>query len=104
MLLANLDNHPSNKVLQSGKIDHEKQTLTTYTGDEGFEAGAESFKKLAVPQFTRTLQSLRNRPGVPLNKLENATVSLEQDVQEKFSKLFGQPGDSGGASEFGEAA
>ena len=65
----------------------------------------DKFKTVTLPWLARTLQSVRKRLEAPLNKLENATVSLEQDVQEKFSKLFGQPGAGDGerASEGGEA-
>ena len=86
------------------KVEHKKQTLTTYPGDEGFQADAEGFKKVAMPLLASTLQSMRKCIAAPLNKLENATFSLEQGVQEKFSQLFGQTGagDSGGASEGGE--
>jgi len=38
------------------------------------------------------MQAVRKRLEVPLNKLENGAVHLEKDVQEKFSKLFGQSG------------
>jgi len=51
------------------------------------------------------MQEVRKHLGAPLNKLENGTVSLEMDVQEKFSRLFGQSGagDGEGASTGGEA-
>ena len=49
----------------------------------------DKFKTVTLPWLARTLQSVRKRLEAPLNKLENATVSLEKDVQEKFSKLFG---------------
>ena len=51
------------------------------------------------------MQAVRKRLEAPLNNLENGAVSLEKDVQEKFSKLFGQSGagDGGGASGGGEA-
>ena len=38
-----------------------KATLTTYPDDEGFEP--EEFKKIALPQFARTLKVLRERLG-----------------------------------------
>jgi len=64
------------------------------------------FRKLVLPQLARTMQSVRKRLAVPIHVIENATISLEQDVQEKFSKLFGQSGagDGVGASEGGEAS
>ena len=81
-------------------------TITTYPGDEGFQTDAEGFKKVAMPRLASTMQSVRKRLGAPLNKLENATVSLEQYAQKKFSKLFSQSGegDGEGASEGCEAA
>ncbi|MFC1999974.1 hypothetical protein ACFLXE_04355 [Chloroflexota bacterium] len=49
------------------------------------------------------MQAVRKRLEAPLNKLENGAVSLEKDVQDKFSKLFGGSvsgtGGDGGASE-----
>ena len=37
------------EVISSKSIEHDKQTLVNYPGDEGFETEAESFKKGAVP-------------------------------------------------------
>ncbi|MFC2000098.1 hypothetical protein ACFLXE_05005 [Chloroflexota bacterium] len=45
------------------------------------------------------MQSVRKRLEAPLNKLENATVSLEKDVQDKFSKLFGGSVNGAGGGE-----
>ncbi|MFC2000807.1 hypothetical protein ACFLXE_08685 [Chloroflexota bacterium] len=80
-----------------------------YPGDKGFRTEAELFKTIAVPRLAATMQSVRKKLGVPLNKLENATVHLERDIQDKFSKLFGgsvsEAGDGegdGGASGGGE--
>ena len=42
---------------------------------------------------------MRKRLEAPLNKLENGVVTLEKDVQEKFSKLFGQSGSGAGDGE-----
>ena len=67
----------------------------TSLGDEGFQAEAESFKKIAMPRLASTLQSMRKCIGAPLNKLGNATVSLEQDVQEKFQQAVRSDGSSG---------
>jgi len=47
-------------------------------------------------------QAARKRLEAPLNKLENATVSLEKDVQDKFSKLFGGSVSEAGESEGGQ--
>jgi len=48
------------------------------------------------------MQAVRKRIASPLSKLENGAVSLEKDVQDKFSKLFGgsvsEAGDGEGAS------
>ena len=53
-----------------------------------------------------TMQAVRKHLEAPLNKLENGAVHLEQDVQEKFSKLFGESvsevGDGEGADGSGE--
>ena len=48
-----------------------------------------------MPLRASTLQSMRKCIAAPLNQLENATFSLEQGVQEKFSKLFGQSREQG---------
>ncbi|MFC2003317.1 hypothetical protein ACFLV4_05175 [Chloroflexota bacterium] len=68
------------------KINHEKPTLTTYPDDEGFEP--EEFKKIALPQFARTLKSLRERLGLPSSALDNVTISIEQDIQKKLNGWF----------------
>jgi len=77
-------------VIYSKKIDHERQTLINYPGSEGFEAESESFRTVAVPHLVATLQALRKRLGAPLNKLENATASIEQDIQKKVDNWFSQ--------------
>ncbi|MFC2000164.1 hypothetical protein ACFLXE_05355 [Chloroflexota bacterium] len=73
----------------------------------GCEVEAESFKKVAIPRLAATMQAVRERLETPLNKLEDSTVSLGKDVQEKFANLFGgsvsEAGDSEGASGGGGA-
>jgi len=89
------------EAISSKSIEHDKQTLSTYPGDEAFESQAESFKTIAVPRLAATMQAVRKRLEAPLNKLEDGAVHLEKDVQEKFSKLFGgsvsEAGDGGRA-------
>ena len=54
------------------------------------------------------MQSVRKRIASPLNKLENGAVTLEKDVQDKFSKLFGgsvseaRDGEGAGGGEGGQ--
>ncbi|MFC2000797.1 hypothetical protein ACFLXE_08630 [Chloroflexota bacterium] len=45
------------------------------------------------------MQAVRKPLEAPLNKLENATIHLEKDVQEKFAKLFGGSLDGEGDGE-----
>ena len=93
------------EIISSKSIEHDKQTLVNYPGDEGLETEAESFKKVAVPRLAATMQAIRKRIEIPFNAMENAAVSLEKDVQEKFSKLFGQTGaEDGEGAGGGEAA
>ena len=51
----------------------------------------------------RTFQSLRNRLGAPMRKLDNAIMSLEQGIHNKVDGWFAQWGEGPGTSEGGEA-
>ena len=47
----------------------------------------------------RTFQSLRNRLGAPICKLDNAIKSLQQGIQNKVDGWFAQWGEGPGTSE-----
>ena len=52
---------------------------------------AESFKKVAVPRLAATMQAVRKRLGAPIHAVENAAVSIEQDIQKKVDGWFSSP-------------
>ena len=39
-------------------------------------------------RFAATMQAVRKRLGAPVNAVENAAVSIEQDIQKKVDNWF----------------
>lgn len=77
------------RVLKTKRVEHIKDTITVYPGDESFNL--EEFKKIALPQLSRTFQAIRERIGLPNNVLENVTSAFEQDAQQVLDTLLSQP-------------
>ncbi|MFC1944831.1 hypothetical protein ACFLX5_05025 [Chloroflexota bacterium] len=57
-----------------------------------------------MPQIAKTIRAVRERLGVPIDALENAAISVEQDVQHRLAEWFGRPSEGTEAVEVDKAA